>query len=126
MIVNTQKCGKRTARMTAFALAAMSSSCFAPDGPKVVTSPNPSLKIPAIKASVEKKDYSALKQLIKDLESDDPAVRFYSISALERLTGQTFGYQYFAEDEKRSLPVEKWKAWYLGWEAGQREASTKK
>jgi hypothetical protein len=123
--VNILRHGQWVIRAAVITLAGMTCACFAPDGPKVVTSPDPSLKIPAIKTSAEKKDFSAVKQLIKDLESDDPAVRFYSISALERLTGQTFGYQYFVEDEKRTPAVEKWKAWHQGWEAGQREASKK-
>lgn len=84
-----------------------------------ITNPDPSGKIPAIKASVQRKDMTAVRQLVKDLESDDPAVRFYAIQGLERLTGQTFGYQYFAADESRFSAVEKWKAWLAGWEAAQ-------
>jgi len=88
-----------------------------------VTNPDPSAKIPAIKASVQTNDTSVVQQLIKDLESDDPAVRFYAIAGLQRLTGQTFGYQYYADEPQRAAAVQQWKAWLAGWEAGQRQSS---
>lgn len=93
-----------------------------PRGQRVVTNPDPSAKIPAIKASVQTNDTSVVQQLIKDLESDDPAVRFYAIAGLQRLTGQTFGYQYYADEPQRAAAVQQWKAWLAGWEAGQRRA----
>lgn len=99
--------------------------CSGVSGPRVVADPDPSIKIPAIKAVAETNDYSEVKQLVKDLESDDPAVRFYSITALEKLTGQTFGYQYFVDEEKRAPALGKWKAWLLGWEARKRESGGK-
>lgn len=99
--------------------------CVAPREALVVTNPDPSVKIPAIKASVQAKDMAATKQMIKDLESDDPAVRFYSIGGLSRLTGDTFGYQYFADDAKRAEAVSKWKAWLAGYEAAQQQADKK-
>jgi hypothetical protein len=91
-------------------------------GQRLVTNPDPSAKIPAIKASVQTNDTSVVQQLIKDLESDDPAVRFYAIAGLQRLTGQTFGYQYYADEPQRAAAVQQWKAWLAGWEAGQRQA----
>lgn len=99
--------------------------CVAPREPLVVSNPDPSVKIPAIKASVQSKDMAATKQMIKDLESDDPAVRFYSIGGLQRLTGDTFGYQYFADDAKRAEAVSKWKAWLAGFEAAQQHGDKK-
>jgi hypothetical protein len=101
------------------------SGCFG-RGPRpepVITDPDPAVKIPAIKASVSARDLSAVKQLVQDLESDDPAVRFYAIGGLQRLTGQTFDYHYYHDEEERQAAVEKWKAWLAGWEAGQREAA---
>lgn len=94
-------------------------------GSKSITDPDPSMKIPAIKASVETRDFSNVRQMVKDLDSDDPAVRFYAISGLEKLTGQNFGYQYFVDEDKRALAVGKWKAWLQGWEAAQHDSSRK-
>ena len=92
-------------------------ACGAPTGPSTVADPDPTVKIPAIKARVAQGDNSVVQQLIKDLENDDPAVRFYAINGLERLTGETFGYQYFVDEEQRAAAVEKWKAWLAGWQA---------
>jgi hypothetical protein len=85
--------------------------CNAPRGPFVVTDPDPANKIPAIKKMVRAKDMSSARQLVKDLDSDDPAIRFYAIGGLQRLTGETFGYQYFADEAQRKPALEKWKQW---------------
>ena len=68
-------------------------------------------KIPAIQEAVQRRDLSVAPQLVKDLESTDPAVRFYAIEALERLTDQTFGYVYYDEPSRRMDAVVKWKRW---------------
>ncbi|WP_428940530.1 hypothetical protein [Fontivita pretiosa] len=110
--------------LAALLLVAVLAGCGGiPRAQRVVTNPDPAAKIPAIKASVQTNDTSVVRQLIKDLESDDPAVRFYAIQGLERLTGQTFGYQYYADEQNRAAAVQRWKAWLAGWEAGRREAS---
>ena len=85
--------------------------CTAPRGPLVVTDPDPSVKIPAIKKAVSNKDRKAVRQLVADLSNDDPAVRFYAINGLHRITGQRFGYDYFADDEHRWPSVQKWQQW---------------
>lgn len=99
-------------------LLALGSACAAPRSPRVVRNPDPSGKIPAIKRAVEQQDMAAARQMIKDLESDDPAVRFYAIQGLERLTGETFGYRYFDDDDQRKPALEKWQAWLRGFETG--------
>ena len=58
------------------------------------------------------KDRSAVPQLVRDLDSDDPAVRFYTIQALRELTGQDFGYDYTDDDEEERKPaIGQWRAW---------------
>jgi hypothetical protein len=94
-------------------LAGSGGGCFfggreAPD----IKSPDPSLKIPAIKSAVQRKDMSVVGALIKDLESDDPAVRFYAIQGLQRLTGETFGYEYYAEADQRTPALQQWQQWF--------------
>jgi len=114
----------RLAAAMLLGLAASLAGCGGiPRAQRVVTNPDPTAKIPAIKASVQTNDTAVVRQLIKDLESDDPAVRFYAIGGLQRLTGQTFGYQYYADEQNRAAAVQRWKAWLAGWEAGQRDAS---
>src|SRR4051812_19388126 len=83
----------------AFALIATAAGCVHPRGPVVVTDPDPSVKIPATAKAVRTHDLSAVPQLIKDLQSDDPAVRLYAAHALEQLTGQSLGYRYYAPDD---------------------------
>ena len=94
------------------------SGCTAPRGPLVVTDPDPSVKIPAIKKAARKRDRAAAKQLVADLESDDPAVRFYAINGLQRITGERFGYDYYADEQQRQPAVQRWHEWLAAQERG--------
>lgn len=85
--------------------------CSAPRGPFLVTERDPANKIPGIKRAVEAKDLSAAKQMVIDLDNDDPAVRFYAIEGLQRLTGQDFGYKYYDDDLARQPAIQRWQAW---------------
>lgn len=88
--------------------------CTAPRGPLTVTDPDPAVKIPAIKKAAREGDRGATAQLVEELDSDDPAVRFYAIEALAELTGQTFGYRYFDDELERKPALERWRAWLDG------------
>ena len=92
-------------------LSCVAGGCTAPRGPLVVTDPDPSVKIPAIKKAARNRDRSAVRQLVADLDSDDPAVRFYAISGLSRITGERFGYDYYAGEEDRQPAVKRWREW---------------
>src|SRR4051794_2961993 len=107
--------GKRLAAV-AWAAAAVSAMLYgaAGGGPgpqKAINNPDPSGKIPAMKEAVRVHDLRAAPQLVKDLESDDGAVRFYAIEALHRLTGETFGYVYYQDEAQREPALKKWKDW---------------
>ena len=52
-------------------------------------------------------DLSAARQLVKDLSDTDPAIRFYAIGALKRLTGDDFGYVFYQEWPQRQLAVQR-------------------
>jgi hypothetical protein len=108
----------------AVVVCAAAAGCTAPRGPLVVTSSDPSVKIPAIKKAVRLKDRNAVKQLVTDLESDDPAVRFYAINGLRRITGHEFGYAYYATDEERAAAVRRWQQWLEGKDRGGAWATT--
>lgn len=86
-------------------------SCSEPRGPLSVKSEDPTLKIPAIKQDVRHHSTADAAQLVKDLNNEDPAVRFYSIQGLHRLTGDDFGYQYFADEDHRRPSIQRWKDW---------------
>src|SRR6478672_5208359 len=77
----------------------------------VITSNDPSLKIPAIKKAATACDTETARQLVQSLESDDPAVRFYAIRGLQSLTGETFGYVWYSEEPQRRGSTERWKKW---------------
>jgi hypothetical protein len=97
-------------------------SCTAPRGPLIVTDPDPSVKIPAIEKAVREKDMSALPQLVKDLDNDDAAVRFYANHALEQLSGMNFGYRFFDDTEQREPAAKKWRQWLSEPSAGHPKA----
>jgi hypothetical protein len=99
-------------------LAICCGGCDAPPIKPVLTDPDPSVKIPAIKLAVQQKDRAAIPNLIQSLESDDPAIRFYANDALIKLTGQDFGFLYYADDPLRRAAVQRWQAW-LATSAGQ-------
>ena len=92
-------------------IPALIAGCDAPPIKPVLTDPDPSIKIPAIELAVQKNDRSAIPVLIKSLESDDPAIRFYANDALKKLTGQDFGFLYYSDDEARRPAVKRWQAW---------------
>src|SRR4051794_31681333 len=75
---------------------------------------DPSSSIPAIQDAARKKDPAAIPALVKQLESDDSAVRFYAIKALRDITGQTFDYHYFDDADQRKPALLRWQAWAAG------------
>ena len=56
-------------------------------------------------------DLSAIPDLIGLLDSDDSLVRMVAIRSLERLTGQTLGYDHAVPEWRRDEAVERWVAW---------------
>ena len=56
-------------------------------------------------------DLSAIPDLIGLLDSDDSLVRMVAIRSLERLTGQTLGYDHAVSEWRRDEAVERWVAW---------------
>ena len=60
------------------------------------------------------------RELVEMLDSDDPAERMLAIRALERLTGQTLGYEHAAGEAERREAVERWVEWCREREAGGR------
>src|SRR5579871_3246236 len=78
-------------------------------GPRAVTDEDPSDKIPAIEQAVQQHDKRVIPQLVKDLESDDPAVRMYSIDGLRRMTNLDFGYRFYDEADQRQFAVARWR-----------------
>jgi hypothetical protein len=88
------------------------SACTAPRPKPDITDADPSVSIPGIKIAADRKDLSAAPQLVKALESDDPAIRFYAIEALIKITGgERFGYEYYYDEEQRKPSITQWQEW---------------
>jgi hypothetical protein len=68
-------------------------------------------KIPGIKRAGETHDRAALPGLVASLDDEDPAVRLFAIAALEKFTGDRFGYEYYLDDEQRKPSLARWREW---------------
>jgi HEAT repeat protein len=90
---------------------ALLTGCSARSGPRGLASDDSAEKIPAIKRAGEQRDGRTIPLLIKELNNDDPAVRFYAIEALERITGQTLDYHYYDSEASRAAAVGRWEKW---------------
>jgi len=93
-------------------------SCTAPKEDAAVGHPDPSVKIRGYKKAARERDMAAARQMVKDLDSDDPAVRFYAIRGLNDLAGQDFGYRYYFDEVQRRESLGRWQDWLK-----QREAT---
>ena len=96
--------------IAAFLIGGTAVSCIGRDPPSI-TSCDPDRLVPAIKEGVQRNDRTIIPYLVADLESDDSAVRFYAIDGLQRMTGQDFGYVFYADPDTRKPAVERWKQW---------------
>lgn len=93
------------------ACAALGGCSFGLGRPSL-TSPDPALKIPAMKQAAASRDTQAIPALLTALASHDPAVRFYANNALEAITGRHFGYVYYASRADRRTAIGRWRKWY--------------
>lgn len=64
----------------------------------------------AVVKLAEAGDVSAVHRLVELLDDDDAAVRMYAILALQRLTGQSYGYAYYGSQQQRSEAIQRWRA----------------
>jgi len=55
------------------------------------------------------RDEKAVALLVDRLEDEDEGVRFYAILALDRITGERFGYDYAAPIDQRAEAVDRWR-----------------
>jgi len=93
------------------AAGAASMTGCGPAPAKELKNPDPSGKIPAIKQAVRLRDLRGVPHMVADLDSDDAAVRLFAIQGLRRLTGETFGYRYYDDEEEREPALKRWQEW---------------
>ncbi|MBX3316979.1 MAG: HEAT repeat domain-containing protein [Phycisphaeraceae bacterium] len=82
--------------------------------PKGLDSYDPTGRIEAMLEVAAKNDTTKIPQLISALDSDDSAVRLTAIRTLERMTGQTLGYDHAAPERERRVATDRWVEWYQG------------
>lgn len=100
-------------------------------GPPAITgdfdSPQPAARIFATRRAAAETDpgkvRAAIPGLIRNLESDDPAVRLLSAEALYELTGETCGYRHYDPEWVRSPSVKRWSEAWLGGELTLRDGT---
>lgn len=85
--------------------------CFGPGLGAGFDAPDPGARLHAVAQTARTNDRDNIPRLIDELDSDDPAMRMLSIRTLERLTGQTLGYDHTQPAFLRKEPIERWRTW---------------
>ncbi len=84
--------------------------CGAPEAASF-DSREPGARLEASFRAVDSGDQRSTDELIRMLSSDDPAERLVAIRSLERLTGQTLGYDHAGAEDDRAEAIDRWVAW---------------
>lgn len=103
---------QRSLSGSAICMAVMLTACTAGKPKPDFDSPDPYARALAIEDAARQRDRNAIPDLIESLDSDDPAVRFAAIGALERITGQTYGYRPYDPEWERQAAVDQWVSEY--------------
>jgi HEAT repeat protein len=74
-------------------------------------SPEPAARNAAIVQAAAGRDAAAVPNLVRMLDSDDPATRLLAIDALDRITGERLGYEHAAHEHEREPAVRRWQEW---------------
>lgn len=82
--------------------------CTPPPSEGNFGSPDPSAKLYAIRRAGESRDRKAVRPLVQELASDDPAVRLFAIYALEQITGTRLGYNPYSDEIERRKAIGRW------------------
>jgi hypothetical protein len=91
--------------------SALVAGCAQPEVAADLESDVPQERIMGLAEAARRNDPDAADDYVVMLESSDPAVRMFAIGALERLTGETKGYDYAAPESDRAPAVAAWTAW---------------
>ena len=96
----------------AVVVSGLSGGCSAPEARPDFHSNDTAARFLAIREAAVARDRTKIPDLISRLDSDDPAERLLALNALQRITGQTLGYDYTSSDAERSAAVSRWVAWW--------------
>ena len=81
------------------------------DLPASFDAPDAGSRIRAVVAGSVSPGEADLRGMVRALGSDDPALRTLAIAALERTTGERFGYDPWAASADRRAAVGRWRQW---------------
>ena len=76
-----------------------------------MNSEHPAFRAVALHKTVEQGNTDHLAQQVELLADEDPAVRFYAIMSLKKLTGTDNGYNYSYDASRRREAIERWQQW---------------
>ena len=110
LLARRVRAGVRVVRPLAGLTVALA-GCQNPRGPVSLDSEDPDLHVLAVERAVADHDEADDPKLVRDLNDRDPAIRFYSIQGLRRLTGDDFGYHYYDDEATRLPAIERWRTW---------------
>ena len=94
--------------MSAAAVLLVAGGCTASGPIADFDAADPASRIAAIELALRSRDASRTPQIVEQLDSDDRAVRLLAISALEILTGRTYGYHYDDPPGLREQAIRRW------------------
>ena len=77
-------------------------------------SEDPNERMRAALQAGREKDEKSVPYLVDRLTDAEAEIRFAAILALERITGTTRGYRYYASKASRSKAVERWRSYLAG------------
>ena len=85
---------------------------------------DPAFVIPAVKnvADENRPERTEVNRLVELLESEDAAVRLSAVQALRELSGQRFGYDFWADPAARAPALRRWQMWAASEQARTRRA----
>ncbi len=98
----------RTVTVCATAVLCVAGGCTAPEAEPDFDAALAASRIAAIELALRRGDVSSTPQIVEQLDSDDRAVRLLAISALEVLTGRTYGYHYDDPPGLREQAIKRW------------------
>lgn len=68
-------------------------------------------RVPALVKAADDDDLDVTRELLRALMDDDAAVRLFAIQSLNTRYGQTLGYRYYDDEDRRSQAVQHWQGW---------------
>lgn len=85
-------------------------SCIPAPAPSF-ESESPNARLEAIAEASNATDETSLRKLVGQLDAEDPAARLMAITALQKRTGETFGYLAADPPWRRRAAIEQWKTY---------------